>query len=369
MFAPVAPATLPWVRQEADCTAGHGRGRPTGVLLNGSTQTSTREAEMRAIQIAELEGPQAAKLVDIEEPAGGEDLVLVDVHAAGVAFPDALQSRGLYQHKPPLPYTPGAEIAGVVRSAPEGSHLQPGDRVAGLTMLFGAMAEVVALQPDRVFKLPDSVSFEAGAGLLFNDLTVHFALRGRGRLTEGETVLVHGAAGGIGTSTLRLAPAFGAGRTIAVVSSEEKADVARAAGAADVVLADGFKDAVKELTEGRGVDIVVDPVGGDRFTDSLRSLAPGGRLLVVGFTGGDIPTVKVNRLLLNNIDTVGVGWGAWTLTHPGYLQEQWAELEPLLASGAVPAPQPIVYPLERAGEAIGSLEDRSARGKVVIRVR
>ncbi|AFM16311.1 Zn-dependent oxidoreductase, NADPH:quinone reductase [Mycolicibacterium chubuense NBB4] len=324
---------------------------------------------MRAIQIAELEGPHAARLVDVDEPAAGDDLVVVDVHAAGVAFPDALQSRGLYQHKPPLPYTPGAEVAGVVRSAPEDAHVRPGDRVAGLTMLCGAMAEVVALQPNRVFKLPDSVSFEAGAGLLFNDLTVHFALRTRGRLSDGETVLVHGAAGGIGTSALRLAPAFGASRTIAVVGSEDKADVARAAGASDVVLADGFKDAVKDLTDDRGVDIVVDPVGGDRFTDSLRSLAPGGRLLVIGFTGGEIPTVKVNRLLLNNIDAVGVGWGAWTFTHPDYLQEQWAELEPLLASGAVPAPEPVVFPLERAGDAIASLEDRTARGKVVVTVR
>jgi NADPH2:quinone reductase len=324
---------------------------------------------MRAIQISSLDGPQAAELVEIDEPTAGDDTVLVDVHAAGVAFPDALQSRGLYQYKPDLPYSPGAEIAGVVRSAPAGAHVQPGDRVAGLTMLYGAMAEVVALQPERLFKLPDSVSFEAGAGLLFNDLTVHFALRTRGRLSDGETVLVHGAAGGIGTSTLRLAPAFGAARTIAVVSSDAKAEVARAAGASDVVPADGFKDAVKELTGGRGVDIVLDPVGGDRFTDSLRSLAPGGRLLVVGFTGGEIPTVKVNRLLLNNVDAVGVGWGAWTMTHPGYLAEQWAELEPLLASGAVPAPQPEVYPLERAAEAISSLENRTARGKVVVAVR
>ena len=324
---------------------------------------------MRAIQIAELDGPRAAKLVEIDEPAADGSSVLVEVHAAGVAFPDALQSRGLYQYKPEMPYTPGAEVAGVVRSAPDGAHVRPGDRVAGLTMLCGAMAEVVALQPERVFPLPDSVSFEAGAGILFNDLTVQFALCERGRLAPGETVLVHGAAGGIGTSTLRLAPAFGAGRTIAVVSTEDKADVARAAGATDVVLADGFKDAVKELTGGRGVDIVVDPVGGDRFTDSLRSLAPGGRLLVVGFTGGDIPTVKVNRLLLNNVDAVGVGWGAWTMTHPGYLQQQWAELEPLLATGKVAAPEPVVYPLERAAEAIASLEDRSARGKVVVAIR
>lgn len=323
---------------------------------------------MRAIQIARLDGPSAAEVTEIDEP-DGTGAVVIEVHAAGVAFPDALQSRGLYQHKPPLPYVPGAELAGVVRSAPTGAHVAAGDRVAALTMLCGAMAEVVAVPADQVFKLPDNVSFEAGAGLLFNDLTVHCALRTRGRLAPGETVLVHGAAGGIGTSTLRLAPAFGAARTIAVVSSPEKAEIARAAGASDVVMADGFKDAVAELTGGRGVDMVLDPVGGDRFTDSLRSLKAGGRLLVVGFTGGEIPTVKVNRLLLNNIDAIGVGWGAWAGGHPGYLAEQWAELTPLLASGAVTAPQPVVFPLERAGEAIGSLENRSAAGKVVVSVR
>ncbi|KUH64532.1 NADPH:quinone oxidoreductase [Mycolicibacterium novocastrense] len=323
---------------------------------------------MRAIQIASLDGPQAAKIVEVDEP-DGDGAVVIDVHAAGVAFPDVLQSRGLYQYKPEMPYTPGGEVAGVVRSAPDGAHVQAGDRVAALTMLCGAMAEVVALPAERVFKLPDNVSFEAGAGLLFNDLTMHHALRTRGRLAEGETVLVHGAAGGIGTSTLRLAPAWGASRVIAVVSTEEKAAVARAAGATDVVPVDGFKDKVKELTEGRGVDIVVDPVGGDRFTDSLRSLAPGGRLLVVGFTGGEIPTVKVNRLLLNNVDAVGVGWGAWTFVHPNYLAEQWAELEPLLASGKVSAPQPQVFAFERAADAIAALEDRSAKGKVVVAVR
>lgn len=323
---------------------------------------------MRAAQIARLDGPSAVAVVDIEEPAA-RDAVVIDVHAAGVAFPDALLTRGLYQYKPELPFTLGAEVAGVVRNAPSGAHVSAGDRVLGLTMLSGGMAEVVALPADRVFRLPDSVSFDAGAGILFNDLTVHFALRTRGRLTAGETVLVHGAAGGIGTSTLRLAPALGAARTIAVVSTEEKAEIARAAGASDVVLANGFRDAVKELTGGRGVDIVVDPVGGDRFTDSLRSLAVSGRLLVIGFTGGEIPTVKVNRLLLNNIDVVGAGWGAWTFSHPGYLAEQWAELEPLLGSGAVPAPQPEVYPLDRAAEAIAALENRTAKGKVVLKLR
>jgi NADPH2:quinone reductase len=236
-------------------------------------------------------------------------------------------------------------------------------------MLTGGMAEVAVLAPDRVFKLPDNVSFTAGAGLLFNDLTMYFALTVRGRLQSGETVLVHGAAGGIGTSTLRLAPVLGAARVIAVVSTEDKIEIATAAGATDVVLADGFKDAAKELTNGRGVDMVVDPVGGDRFTDSLRSLAPGGRLLVIGFTGGEIPTVKVNRLLLNNIDVVGVGWGAWAGTHPGALTEQWAHLEQLLASGKLAPPEPVVYPLDDAAAAIASLENRTAKGKVVLRVR
>lgn len=323
---------------------------------------------MRAVQISQLDGPAAARLVDLDEPAG-DGAVVVDVHAAGVAFPDVLQSRGLYQHKPELPFVPGGEAAGVVRSAPPGAHVRAGDRVAALTMLNGAMAQVIALPAAQVFKLPDTVSFEAGAGLLFNDLTVLFALTTRGGLTQGQTVLVHGAAGGIGTSTLRLAGPLGASRVIAVVSTPAKAEVARAAGATDTVLADGFRDAVAELTGGKGVDLVLDPVGGDRVTDSLRSLAPGGKLLVVGFTGGEIPTVKVNRLLLNNIDVVGVGWGAWVMSHPGELERQWSVLEQLLASGTVTAPQPQVFALEQAAEALAALENRTAAGKVVLRMR
>ncbi|MCZ4077632.1 NADPH:quinone oxidoreductase family protein [Rhodococcus sp. H36-A4] len=321
---------------------------------------------MRAVHITKLDGPDSVEIVEVDEPADDGKSVLIDVHAAGVAFPDALLTRGLYQYKPALPFVPGSEIAGIVRSAPEGSGFTAGDRVAALTGLSDGMASVAAVSPETVFALPDTVSLTAGAGLLFNDLTVHFALRERGRLAEGETVLVHGAAGGIGTSVLRMAPVLGAARVIAVVSSDAKAETARAAGATDVVLVDGWKDAVKELTGGKGVDIVVDPVGGDRFTDSIRSLAPSGRILVIGFTGGEIPTVKVNRLLLNNVDVVGVGWGAWWMSRPGYLKQQWAEVEPLLASGKLTAPEPSVSPLEKAGEAIASLENRTAAGKVVL---
>ncbi|WP_206487399.1 NADPH:quinone oxidoreductase family protein [Rhodococcus sp. KRD162] len=321
---------------------------------------------MRAVQISSLDGPESVTVVDIAEPAVDDGSVVIEVHAAGVAFPDALLTRGLYQYKPELPFVPGSEIAGIVRSAPAQSGFSAGDRVAALTGLSDGMAEVAVVAPNTVFALPDAVSLTAGAGLLFNDLTVHFALRERGRLAAGETVLVHGAAGGIGTSALRMAPVLGASRVIAVVSSEAKADIARAAGATDVVLLDGWKDAVKELTGGRGVDVVVDPVGGDRFTDSIRSLAPSGRILVLGFTGGEIPTVKVNRLLLNNVDVVGVGWGAWWMTRPGYLATQWAEIEPLLADGSLVAPEPSVFPAAGAAAAIASLENRTAAGKVVL---
>lgn len=324
---------------------------------------------MRAVQVSRLDGPEAVQVLEVDEPTAGPDQVVVEVHAAGVAFPDALLTRGRYQIKPELPFVPGSEIAGVVRSAPEGSGFATGDRVLGLTGASGGMAEVAVLAPENVFALPDTVSFAAGAGILFNDLTVHFALAVRGRLAAGETVLVHGAAGGIGTSALRLAGLLGAGRTIAVVSTEAKAVIARAAGATDVVLTDGWLAAVKELTGGRGVDVVLDPVGGDRFTDSLRSLAPQGRVLVVGFTAGEIPTVKVNRLLLNNVDVVGVGWGAWFTTHPGFIAQQWEQVQPLLASGALVPPQPQVFALDDAAAAIGALERREALGKVVLAIR
>jgi NADPH2:quinone reductase len=322
---------------------------------------------MRAVQVVRLDGPSAVEVVDVPEPTPGDGQVLIEVHAAGVTYPEVLLSRGRYQLKPEPPFTPGSEVAGVVLSAPEGAGVRAGDRVAAFPG-FGGFAEQVAVEPGNVFPLPDGVSFEAGAALPMNYLTMHFALVRRGRLRAGETVLVHGAAGGIGTAAIQLAKALGA-RVIGVVSSDTKADAARAAGADDVVLADGFRQAVTELTGGRGVDVVVDPVGGDRFTDSLRSLAAEGRLLVIGFTGGEIPTVKVNRLLLNNIEVIGVGWGAFFLPRPGYLQEQWAELAPLLADGKLDPPLGSRYPLERAGDAITELDERRATGKVVLSLR
>ncbi len=319
---------------------------------------------MRAVQITRLDGPTALEVVDVPEPTGE---VVVDVHVAGVTFPEVLQSRGEYQLKPELPFVPGSEVAGVVRSAPEGSGLTPGQRVAAFPGL-GGFAEVVACSPAMVFPLPDGVSFEAGAALPMNYLTVHFGMVKRGRLREGETVLVHGAAGGVGTAAVQLAAALGA-HVIAVTSSPEKAEVAKKAGAHETVLADDFRAQVKELTGGRGVDLVVDPVGGDRFTDSLRCLAREGRLLVIGFTGGEIPTVKVNRLLLNNISVVGVGWGAYWMADVPYLQEQWADLLPLLEAGRLDPVLGASFPLEEASAALLELDERRAAGKVLLRVR
>jgi NADPH:quinone reductase len=321
---------------------------------------------VRAAQIATLDGPSAISVADVPEP-DADGKVLIDVHVAGVTFPEVLLSRGQYQIKPELPFVPGSEVAGTVRSAPEGSGVQPGQRVAAFPG-FGGFAEVAAADPGLVFPLPDRVGFEQGAALPMNYLTMHFALRRRGQLREGETVLVHGAAGGLGTAGIQLAKAYGA-RVLAVVSSEGKGETARAAGADEVVLADGFRDRVKELTGGRGVDIVADPVGGDRFTDSLRSLGREGRLLVLGFTGGEIPTVKVNRLLLNNVSVVGVGWGAFWTGDPGYVQEQWRDLQPLLERGALDPVLGSVHDLADAAAAVTELDERRATGKVLLRIR
>src|SRR3954466_2271544 len=324
---------------------------------------------MRAMQIVELEGPSSLKLVDVEEPEpthmlSPDGAVVVEVKAAGVSFPEVLQSRGQYQFKPPLPFVPGAEVGGVVRSAPEGADVSPGDRVAAMTML-GGFAEVAVAPPWLTFKLPDELDFAQGAGLVLNYHTAWFSLKLRGRLEEGETVLVHGAAGGVGTASLQVAKGLGA-RTIAVVSSDEKEQVARDAGADEVLRSDGpWKDEAKELSGG-GVDVVIDPVGGDRFLDSLRSLGEGGRLVVIGFTGGSIPEVKVNRLLLNNVEVVGAGWGAYVMPKPHVTQELGVEIDALVDSGHV---RPIVgsrFPLDRAPEALELIDGRGATGKVVL---
>src|ERR1700712_2377230 len=325
---------------------------------------------MRAVQVTRLEGPAAVTVEEVPEPGAEGDFgpqVLVEVHAVGISFPDLLLSKGEYQLKPEPPFTLGVDFAGVVRPAREGSGVAAGDRVAAC-LGHGGAADVVGLGADSVFPLPDSVSFEQGAAIPMNYLPAHFALVERGNLREGESVLVHGAAGGVGTATIQVAKGYGA-RTIAVVSTEQKREVARKAGADEVVLVDGFRGAVKELTEGQGVDVVMDVVGGDLMTDSLRSLGTQGRLLVVGFTAGAIPEIKVNRLLLNNVDVRGVGWGAYAMVRPGYMRQQWDELLPMMESGVIDPPIGTTYPLDRFGQALQDMEDRKTLGKSVVTLR
>jgi len=293
--------------------------------------------------------------------------VVIDVHAAGISFPELLQTRGEYQLKPPLPFVPGSEVAGIVRSAPSEAQVKEGDRVAAFCGL-GGFAETAVAAEFLTFALAPELDFAQGAGLILNYHTAYFALVLRGRLKSGETVLVHGAAGGVGTAALQVAKGAGA-RTIAVVSTEAKQRVAEEAGADQVVRTDGpWKDEVKALSNG-GVDVVLDPVGGDRFTDSLRSLRENGRLVVVGFTGGSIPEVRVNRLLLGNTEVVGAGWGAYVMGRPELNREIGEAVNRMVDEGVV---RPIVgerFPLERAGEALEMIDQRLATGKVVLDVR
>ncbi len=328
---------------------------------------------MRAIQIVEESGPDSAlALVEVPEPEPSHVLtpgegVLLDVHAAGVSFPELLQTRGQYQLKPPLPFVPGSEVAGVVRSAPAGAAVTPGQRVAAFCAL-GGFAETAVAPEFFTFALSPALDFAQGAGLILNYHTAYFALAMRGHLQQGETVLVQGAAGGVGTAALQVARAMGA-RTIGLVSTEAKQRVAREAGADEVLLlGEGWKDEVKELSGG-GVDVVLDPVGGERFTDSLRSLREDGRLIVIGFTGGSIPEVRVNRLLLGNTSVVGAGWGAYVMGKPDLNRRIGAEVNRMVEEGFI---RPIVgarFPLQDAGEALKMLDERQATGKIVLDVR
>jgi NADPH:quinone reductase len=323
---------------------------------------------MRAARVLRLDGPAGVEIIDVAEPADTPGECLVAVHAVGISFPDLLLSAGRYQLKPEPPFTIGVDFAGVVRAAPPDLGFATGDRVAGWGPM-GAATELVSVRPEFLFPLPEDMPFEQGACLPMNYLTAHFTLRTRADLQTGETVLVHGAAGGVGTATVQLAKAYGA-RVIGVASTEEKGAVAVRAGADVLAPAGGFLEAARTATGGRGVDVVVDVVGGTgHITDSLRALATRGRLMVVGFAGGEIPTVKLNRLLLTNTDVRGVSWGPYTRLHPGFTRRQWDELVPLMRGRGI---APIVgrtYPLEDARQALLDMAERRVLGKGVLIVR
>jgi NADPH2:quinone reductase len=317
---------------------------------------------MRALELQRLSGPEGFVLVDRPEPSG-DGVALIDVRAAGVSFPELLMSRGAYQHRPELPAVLGSEVAGTVRSAPSGDGLAPGDRVWAMPEL-GGFGEVVAIAPARVFPLADRMSFAEGAALGVNYMTAVFALHRRGALKAGETVVVLGAAGGLGTATTAVAQALGA-RVLAVVSEPAKVDTARAAGADEVIVGEGWRDEVLRLTASHGADVVADMVGGEETLQAVRSAAPEGRVVVLGFASGEIPALKTNRLLLRNVSVVGAGLGALAASVDGLTDQTAAELMRLVGDGL----RPIIgaaFPVHRGAEAVRRLEDREAQGKLVL---
>ena len=318
---------------------------------------------MFAHTIAGFTGPDDVLWTEVAEPAadGG---VVIDVVAAGVSFADLLQTRGAYQMKVPVPYTPGMDAAGTVRSARPGLGLAAGQRVAVL-LSHGCWQEVVSAPAERVLPVPEDMGFEAAAAVPLNYLTGLFALIRRARAQAGETLLVHGAAGGVGTAAIQLGGALGL-RTVAVVGDEAKREFALRCGAHHAVLSRDWLAAVRDLLGERAVDIVVDPVGSDRMTDSLRSLAPEGRLLVLGFAGGEIPVVKVNRLLLGNTGVLGVASREFFEQRPALVTELWEQLMELWRTGALADPPVEAYPFADARGALHAIAGRRALGKVVL---
>ncbi|MGB2695594.1 MAG: NADPH:quinone oxidoreductase family protein [Dehalococcoidia bacterium] len=318
------------------------------------------------MQLKTLDGPAGLELVDLPVPTGGNSLV-VEVHAAGVGFPDLLMTRGRYQFRPEPPFVPGIEMAGVVQTAPEGSAFQPGDRVAAWSAL-GSWAEYALAAPWTAFKIADDMSF-AQATSLVNYQSAYFGLVERGMAREGESVLVHGAAGGVGSAAVDIARGLGL-TPIAVARGEDKLAIARELGAEHCIDVNSeWLAEVRKITENRGVDLVFDPVGGDVFLDSVRALSPCGRLLVVGFASGTIPEVKVNRLLLRNTAVVGVAWGEFVRHDPEMPQRVGRALDKLWRQDKI---HPVVgktFPLEMAADALREIEERRAVGKIALIVR
>jgi NADPH2:quinone reductase len=322
---------------------------------------------MKALVCEQYGPPESLVIKDCPdpEPAAGE--LLVDIQAGGINFPDVLSIAGTYQVKTPLPFTPGNEAAGIVSGIGAGvSRFKPGDRVI-LTPTSGAFAEKCTVSEKLCLPLPKSMSFEQGAGFTITYATTYHAFNQSTRVQPGETVLVLGAAGGVGITAVELAKAMGA-RVIAAASSEEKLEFAREAGADETInySTSSLRDAVKELTDGKGVDVVYDPVGGELAQMALRSLAWHGRYLVIGFASGDIPGLPANIALLKEASIIGVWWGTWARHNPDDAKRNMLELAGLVAKGKITPRVTESYPLERFADAFAAITERRARGKVIL---
>ena len=319
---------------------------------------------MKALLCRTLTGIDALRVEEVEAPVPGPNQVLVEVKAAGVNFPDVLLTQGKYQFKAPLPFPPGFELAGVVKAVGAGvTHVRPGDRVQSIVS-HGAFAEQALAPAGNVMKVPDAASFESAAAMLFTYGTSLHALRDRGELKKGETVLVLGAAGGVGLSAVELGKLMGA-RVIAAASSEEKLALCRQYGADETV--DYSKEDLRERLKALGgVDVVVDPVGGPYSEPALRSLNWKGRLLVIGFTAGDIPKIPLNLPLLKGCSIVGAFLGGFMQAEPDAARANQAQLLKWLGEGKIKPHVSAKYPLDQGIEALREVQERRAKGKVLI---
>jgi len=328
---------------------------------------------MRALFCRTFGPPSTLRLEDVPPPTPGPGQVLLDVQACGINFFDCLQVAGKYQIKPPFPFAPGAEVSGIVRALGEGvdeaGRLRPGTRVLAFVR-YGGLVEQLVTEAWRVVPIPDSMDDTTAAAFPIVYLTSYHALKDRGQLRAGETLLVLGAAGGVGLTAVELGAVMGA-HVIAAASTPEKLALCRSRGASDLIdyRTEDLRDRIKQITAGRGLDVVYDPVG-DRYTEPcVRSLAPGGRLLVVGFAAGEIPRLPLNLLLLKQAAAVGVFWGEFATTHR---EENAANLAQLLAwyeAGKLRPHVSATFPLEQGREAIELVMNRGALGKVVVAVK
>ncbi|MGA8653257.1 MAG: NADPH:quinone oxidoreductase family protein [Xanthobacteraceae bacterium] len=323
---------------------------------------------MKAILCTHFGTPDELELADIPEPKAGPGEAVVRIKAAALNFFDLLLIAGKYQHKPPFPFSPAAEFAGVVESVGAGvTGFAPGDRVIGWTG-WGAARERIAAGAAQLAKLPDNLDFERAAGLTVTYATTLYGLRERGQLKPGETLVVLGATGGVGLAAIEIGKIMGA-RVIACASSDEKLAFAKAHGADETVnyASDDLREALKRLGGARGIDLVYDPVGGQYTEPALRSLGWEGRYLVVGFAAGDIPKIPLNLVLLKSCDIRGVLWGAWTLRDPKGQAALMKDIAAWCAEGKLSAHVHAVYPLAETASALKAIADRKAMGKIVLR--
>lgn len=322
---------------------------------------------MRAVLCKEFGPPETLVVEEVDDPVPSANQVVVDVAGCGVNFPDVLIIQDLYQFKPGLPFSPGGEISGVVSAVGEGVEgIAVGDRVVAMTG-WGGMAERVAVGAGTIVPLPDGVDLVTASGVLMAYGTSHYALKDRASIQPGETLLVLGAAGGVGLAAVELGAAMGA-RVIAAASTDDKLALCREYGAAETVnyATEDLRGRLKELTGGRGVDVCYDPVGGPYSEPALRSMAWEGRFLVIGFAAGDIPRIPLNLPLLKGCQVVGVFWGAFTGREPARNRANLEEIVQWWADGKLRPHVSATYPMAEAGAAIRELADRKAKGKVVV---